>query len=38
MSRHFALQIVTRFILKQFMTQWKLFTIKLDKLRDVNPV
>ena len=38
MSRNFDPQIVTQFIFKQFMTKQKLFTIKIDKLRDINPV
>ena len=38
MPKHFALQIVMRFTFKQFITQYKLFTTKIDKLRDVNPV
>ena len=38
MSRHISLQIVTQFIIKQNTTQQKLFTMTLDKLRDVNPV
>ena len=38
MPRPFALQIATRFIYTQFMMQYKLFTIELDKLKDVNPV
>ena len=36
MPRHFAAEI--RLIFKQFMTQLKLFTIAIDKLRDFNPV
>ena len=31
MLRHFTLEIVTRFIFKQSMTQWNLFPIKMDK-------
>ena len=38
MSGYCALQILTRFIFTQFMTQWKLFTAKIDKLKDFNPV
>ena len=39
MPRHFLLQIVTRFIIKHFLTQYfQLFTIKIDKLGDANPV
>ena len=37
MPRNLALQIVTQFMFKQYMTQQMLFTIKIDKLRDANP-
>ena len=37
MSKHFALQIVMQFRFKEFTTQYKLFTLKIDKWSDVNP-
>ena len=38
MPRYFDLEIVTRFIFKQFITRKNAFSVKIDKLRDINHV